>query len=669
MQQHDRAAAWRVYDPVEEFARMGALNAQDSSARTSAWRITNINQTYDYCPTYPATLVVPSKISDTTLNYGKSYRSKSRIPCLVYLHWSNLGSITRSSQPMVGIKNNRSIQDEKLIEAIFTSHSQHHSTVQSNMASASYIAHSQTVYGATSSNLIIDARPTTNAMANVAKGAGTENMEYYRNCKKLYLGIDNIHVMRDSLAKIVEATRSGQENEGELLRRSGWLKHLAAILEGVLAVVKAVHLANSHVLVHCSDGWDRTSQLSSLSQVCLDPFYRTKNGLAVLIEKDWVSFGHRFSDRCGHLVPARVQMVNTLRDLEENVEEEQGLFAAFQQRLNFSSSSHLRETCPVFDQYLDAIHQLQLQFPQRFEFNDQFLLDLQRYAYECAHGTFLHNSERERKLSNTEMKTRSVWEDLLDSANNARYRNEAYVAEDREVLFPDPGHVKWWTTWFKQPHMESYGQPELTTAVTTVVTETADDPALAPVIVKGEDFSGLLRQGDFDTDTLIEAGELRPASPATGVPRQLATVFDSNTVASASTAVHGAVKSAWSAWKSVRSVYDGSSHSKESQDQVLHKQPLNEWRAEVQHNGQISVQQLEHSNNTKPVNSAGDEPRSHSTRRVDGCSPVVHDNVPLTAEGPGRSVNAERSGAKLSSPKYEASNLDTQSDPLGVGTF
>lgn len=29
------------------------------------------------------------------------------------------------------------------------------------------------------------------------------------------------------------------------------------------------------VLVHCSDGWDRTPQIVSLAQVMIDPFYRT----------------------------------------------------------------------------------------------------------------------------------------------------------------------------------------------------------------------------------------------------------------------------------------------------------------------------------------------------------------------------------------------------------
>jgi len=91
---------------------------------------------------------------------------------------------------MVGLKQNRSIQDEKLIEAIFMTNVPQSSTGP--------------VYGSTATNLIIDARPTANAVANTAVGAGTENMENYRNCKKVYSGIENIHVMRDSLNKLVE---------------------------------------------------------------------------------------------------------------------------------------------------------------------------------------------------------------------------------------------------------------------------------------------------------------------------------------------------------------------------------------------------------------------------------------------------------------------------------
>src|SRR5690349_21392649 len=48
------------------------------------------------------------------------------------------------------------------------------------------------------------------------------------------------------------------------------------------------------ILVHCSDGWDRTAQITSLSMMLMDPFFRSISGFIVLIEKEWISFGHKF---------------------------------------------------------------------------------------------------------------------------------------------------------------------------------------------------------------------------------------------------------------------------------------------------------------------------------------------------------------------------------------
>lgn len=77
------SSGWSTFNPRAEFARQGV------GSRTKAWRFTDINKDYAFCPTYPTKLVVPSRISDSTLAYAGKYRSKARIPALTYLHWAN----------------------------------------------------------------------------------------------------------------------------------------------------------------------------------------------------------------------------------------------------------------------------------------------------------------------------------------------------------------------------------------------------------------------------------------------------------------------------------------------------------------------------------------------------------------------------------------------------
>ncbi|CUA68116.1 Phosphoinositide 3-phosphatase [Schizosaccharomyces pombe 972h-] [Rhizoctonia solani] len=499
---------WSKFTAREEFGRMGL------GTRTKAWRLTEINKDYSFCPTYPATMVVPARISDATLSYAAKYRSKARIPSLSYLHWGNFATITRCSQPMVGLTNNRSVQDEKLIEAIFQSHHSAHS-VYAGPPDGRSRSTSSPVYGATSVNLIIDARPTTNAMANAAKGAGTENMDNYKDAKKVYLGIDNIHVMRDSLARVAEAlyeadvlASMSSPNSGpsdalvpeaskpgfldrQTLRRSGWIKHLTSILEGTLLIVGTIHIKASHTLLHCSDGWDRTAQLSSLAQICLDPFFRTLRGFYVLVEKEWLSFGHKFLDRCGHLSSEKL-FVTAPSEGGSGSDAAQAFFASVQNK--FSGQSHLKETSPVFHQFLESLWQIHRQFPTRFEYNEDFLLKVHYHLNSCQFGTFLFNCERERRVAEgnqptAEEQTHSAWDWF--EAHQSQWLNADYDSsldipgQDTNVLIPDAKDVRFWYRLYGRGDEEMNGGG-ITNQVTAVgvelrgpVTSSEDDPVLA----------------------------------------------------------------------------------------------------------------------------------------------------------------------------------------------
>lgn len=401
---------------------------------------------------------------------------------------------------MVGLTNARSVQDEKLVEAAFQSHF----SPESRAATAP-------VYGATTTNLIVDARPTTNAMANTAKGAGTENMDHYKDCKKVYLGIDHIHAMRESLARVVEVLRETEALSASVsgdvpgsaplipvdrqaLRKTGWLRHISGILEGTHIIVRNVHVNNSHVLIHCSDGWDRTSQLSSIAQLCLDPFYRTIRGFQILIEKDWVSFGHKFLDRCGHLSSEKFFVAPTeTAGGGGGAEAAQAFFASVQNR--FTSNNHIKETSPVFHQFLEAVRNIQRQHPDRFEFNEQFLRKLHYHLYSCQFGTFLFNTERERRTGAPPPcdTTVSIWDFMNTAPQCSEYVNPSYNSDlddpasrapkaDQGVLIPNSKDVRFWSELYGKGDEEMNGrftlvQPQAIEVVAPVES-VEDDPVL-----------------------------------------------------------------------------------------------------------------------------------------------------------------------------------------------
>ena len=55
------------------------------------------------------------------------------------------------------------------------------------------------------------------------------------------------------------------------------------VFEMMYMITQSLCLEGVSVLVHCSDGWDRTAQTCALIALLIDPYYRTLHGFMVYI--------------------------------------------------------------------------------------------------------------------------------------------------------------------------------------------------------------------------------------------------------------------------------------------------------------------------------------------------------------------------------------------------
>lgn len=249
--------------------------------------------------------------------------------------------------------------------------------------------------------LILDLRSYAAAIANRAKGGGSEYPEYY-NCEIQYLNLVNIHEIRKSFCALRQNCCASMPDNPlwwSGVENTKWLHYISALLRSAIICVDAIKDGRP-VLVHCSDGWDRTPQVTALAQLMMDSHYRTIDGFRFLVEREWLDFGHKFGDRCGHGTNA----VNG------------------------------NERSPAFLQWLDCVFQMVNQFPTAFEFNQSFLCKLVQHAYSTLFGTFLCNSVHERRFQNIGQHTESIWRKLLNSANY-KVRNFLYSRTDK-ILKP-----------------------------------------------------------------------------------------------------------------------------------------------------------------------------------------------------------------------------------------
>jgi hypothetical protein len=266
---------------------------------------------------------------------------------------------------------------------------------------------------------IYDCRPQTNAFANKINNGGYENPEHYPNIKVnvIFCDMQNIHCVRGYYKNLCETLYlEYSKNLFSNIEKSQWYNSIVILIESSFKIYNSI--INGHnVLVHCSDGWDRTTQLCSMSQILLEKRYRTIDGFINLIEKDWLSFGHQFK-----------------------------------YRNNYTNIENSKEFCPIFIQFLDSLYQIMKQNYCEFEYNFDFLVFLAKECLNGRYGTFLFNNDYERHIYYAHKYTVSVWDYVKENEMqfiNPIYNNNNEDNNNKSIeLTFNPKKICFWRDYF-----------------------------------------------------------------------------------------------------------------------------------------------------------------------------------------------------------------------------
>eukprot|EP01062_Namystynia_karyoxenos_P069895 TRINITY_DN65315_c0_g1_i1.p1 TRINITY_DN65315_c0_g1~~TRINITY_DN65315_c0_g1_i1.p1 ORF type:complete len:726 (+),score=146.98 TRINITY_DN65315_c0_g1_i1:127-2304(+) len=316
-----------------EWRRMGVDLSGQVRAGAPGWRLSRgINANYATCASYPSAVVVPAAASDESIKSVAAFRTSSRFPALSWRCPKRRIAICRSSQPCTAALG----CDSHILDLIAAAEG-----------------------GPPSGRpqlVVIDCRSATAAHANRLKGGGTEAGGLVWNSPHdgRFCDMGNIHEVRDAF-----------ENAMRGKNFLSWAEHAQRLYVCACQLAQKLAAAPGTVaLVHCSDGWDRTSQLVALAQILLDDRARTAAGFAAVVRREFLAFGHRFASR---------------------------------NKSGGRSAPGGDQTCPVWLQFLDVVGRFVQRYPALFGFTSAHL---RRLAHESLSGNlpaFLYDRERDRQ--------------------------------------------------------------------------------------------------------------------------------------------------------------------------------------------------------------------------------------------------------------------------------
>lgn len=152
-----------------------------------------------------------------------------------------------------------------------------------------------------------------------------------------------------------------------------WLHHIQSLVRASRHIARTLRCDKNPVVVMDQSGRDISCVIVSIVILLCDKYYRTINGFANLINKEWIAAGYKF-----------VSSLMTINGVETSF-------------------------LPTFVIFLDCVHNLILQYPTEFEFTDQYLItildtifygDSELFMFNCPQDISLKFEGKENFIAN-----------------------------------------------------------------------------------------------------------------------------------------------------------------------------------------------------------------------------------------------------------------------------